>query len=146
MKRIVAMIIVLCLYICSVDVVMAMEQKETTEKPLVPQYEIVITGTNSLEIMDRVAKIDLKILPRDDGGIDQIITTTTLFRGNSKTVAAQWVDVKMKQSAYESNFTLSLEQQLRIKGRYYCVTEFKLYSGTRLKETIKITSNEDYYE
>lgn len=112
----------------------------------VPNYSTISDAQTLCDISSGKVTASITVYPLKNAGIDRVVATVHLMKKESGKAVKSWYSVELTGPDIINRFKFREEYQLTERGTYYTTATIYLYSGGKLKETIRnVNSLTDTY-
>ncbi|MFR8235882.1 MAG: hypothetical protein ACLU83_07830 [Anaerovoracaceae bacterium] len=137
-KILMAMFLVFILILGSSSAFAYEEEKESSL--IKPCYVATLEASSILKISSNTATAKLTLLFAGSENVDRATATIKIVNHKTGNVVKTWSNVALQESVKNNTYTIIKQHKLSSKGTYHIAASVKVYSGSKLKETISLKS------
>lgn len=139
MRRILLCMFLILVVTCSLGTSFANANQGIYES-IVPYYESVLQAKTTFKITSGIAqsKLDIKVL--ENKNIDKVIADIRIVNHKTGNVIKTWSGIRFSKLLNTNNYSVIKKYSLTSRGSYHVSATIKVYSGSKLMDTIRINS------
>lgn len=146
MRKITIVILTIILIVFNTNIIFASSLEKDSLPTIKPYYNATFYTDINFSITSNIAKGKLTLKCNKSVNVDKVVADIKIINYKTGRVIKTWQNARLANTAYdEKTYTISKQHELKSKGVYYMQATVKVYSGSKLKDSISIKSLPDNY-